>query len=110
MNAQFDSWQKSSHHAQATCSDCHLPHSFVPKWVAKARNGFHHSWAFTFQNFHEPIQITPPNAAILQHACIDCHAGLVHPLLESAAASKDDVQCVHCHQDVGHGARAGLGR
>ncbi|MGA9520852.1 MAG: cytochrome c nitrite reductase small subunit [Myxococcaceae bacterium] len=110
MDPQFDAWQKSSHHTVAVCNDCHLPHAFVPKWIAKARNGFNHGWAFTFQDFHEPIQITKPNAEILQHACIDCHGALVHPLLESAAAAEDVVQCVHCHLDVGHGARAGLGR
>lgn len=110
MNPQYDAWLKSSHHTVAGCNDCHLPHAFAPKWVAKARNGFNHSWAFTFQNFPEPIRITPANAEILQAACVDCHGALVHPLLDSATASGGEVQCVHCHDDVGHGERAGLGR
>ncbi len=29
MREQFDSWQKSSHHAAATCNDCHVPHSLI---------------------------------------------------------------------------------
>ena len=37
MQPQYDSWQKSSHHAVAGCVDCHLPHDFVGKYVAKAR-------------------------------------------------------------------------
>ena len=35
---------------------------------------------------------------------------LGYPLLQSAAASGSEARCVHCHDDVGHGQRAGLGR
>jgi cytochrome c nitrite reductase small subunit len=110
MSSQYDAWSKSSHHAVATCNSCHLPQEFIPKWLAKGQNGFNHSWGFTFQDFHEPILITPNNAKILQDNCLACHSQLVHPLLESANAKKDVVSCVHCHADVGHGPRAGLGR
>ena len=36
MEPQFNSWQKSSHHTVATCVDCHLPHDFIGKYIAKA--------------------------------------------------------------------------
>ena len=52
MQSQFESWQKSSHHAVAKCVDCHLPHDFIGKYIAKAENGYHHSRGFTFQDFH----------------------------------------------------------
>lgn len=81
MRPQYDSWLKSSHHAAATCVDCHLPPEFVRRYIAKADNGWRHSWAFTFQDFHEPIQITPRNADILQRNCVNCHAGVVHEML-----------------------------
>ena len=110
MEPQYDSWTKSSHHAVAKCVDCHLPHDFVPKYIAKADNGYRHSWAFTFQDFHEPIQITPRNARILQDNCVACHGEFVHPLVAGATTAEDAVKCVHCHADVGHGPRAGLGR
>ncbi|HSQ68820.1 MAG TPA: NapC/NirT family cytochrome c, partial [Steroidobacteraceae bacterium] len=57
MRPQFDSWQKGSHHAVAKCVDCHLPHDFVGKYLAKSENGYHHSKGFTLQDFHEPIMI-----------------------------------------------------
>src|ERR1043166_9012093 len=66
MRDQYDSWQKASHHSFAMCNDCHVPHDFVGKWLTKAGNGYHHSEAFTLQNFHEPIQIRPSNAAVLK--------------------------------------------
>jgi cytochrome c nitrite reductase small subunit len=109
MQSQYDSWQKSSHHAVAKCVDCHLPHDFVGKYVAKAENGWHHSKGFTLQDFHEPIMIKAKNAAILQRNCITCHGELAHGMLEEVNGSPDEVQCVHCHADVGHGEPAGLG-
>jgi cytochrome c nitrite reductase small subunit len=109
MQPQYDSWQKSSHHAVATCVACHLPHGLIAKYVSKAENGYHHSKAFTLQNFHEPIVITPKASRILQNNCLACHAGLVHEQVVRADTS-GEVQCVHCHRSVGHGAMAGLGR
>lgn len=109
MQPQFDSWQKSSHHAVATCVDCHLPHTFPAKYIAKAENGYHHSKAFTLQDFDEPIMIKEKNAAILQDNCVDCHQGLVHELISEAAYDQGTINCVHCHRSVGHGPTAGLG-
>ena len=109
MRPQFDSWQKGSHHAVAKCVDCHLPHDFVGKYIAKSENGYHHSKGFTLQDFHEPIMIKAKNARILQENCLSCHGDLVHELASSAGNFDDEVQCVHCHRSVGHGETTGLG-
>jgi cytochrome c nitrite reductase small subunit len=109
MQAQLDSWQKSSHHGVAVCVDCHLPRDFVGQYLAKAENGYRHSAAFTLQNFHEPIQITERNARILQSSCIECHGDFVHNLVEGSTTDPDAVRCVHCHRSVGHGGKVGLG-
>lgn len=103
MNSEYDSWVKSSHHMVATCSDCHLPHALVPKLIAKAMNGYHHSKGFTFQDFHEPIMIKPHNSRILQEACLGCHGGLVHDIVAGSTTDQNAVSCVHCHSSVGHG-------
>jgi cytochrome c nitrite reductase small subunit len=111
MRPQFRDWQKSSHHAVAACGDCHLPHDFVGKWLTKGLNGYHHSTAFTLQDFHEPIMIKPRNARVLQENCLRCHGDLVHDLVSArdARAAGDELSCVHCHATVGHGETAGLG-
>jgi cytochrome c nitrite reductase small subunit len=106
---QFDSWQKASHHTVATCVDCHLPHDFVGKYIAKAENGWNHSKAFTLQDFPEPIKITPKNADILQANCIQCHDGFVHEILRGSRSEDASIRCVHCHRSVGHGEIVGLG-
>ena len=109
MQPQYDSWQKSSHNAVAVCVDCHLPHNFIGKYIAKADNGWHHSKGFTLQNFHEPIMIKAPNARILQNNCLACHEDLVHELVANVNGSAEEVRCVHCHVTVGHGETTGLG-
>lgn len=109
MEPQYDSWQKASHHTVATCVDCHLPQDFVPKYIAKAENGYYHSKGFTLQDFHEPIVIKESNRRLLQDNCLRCHGDLVHDLVPGATDDPDFLQCVHCHSSVGHGERAGLG-
>jgi len=109
MRAQFDSWQKASHHTAATCVDCHLPHDFIGKYIAKAENGYNHSKAFTLQNFHEPIVITPKNSKILQANCVQCHLSMVADIAGKSHYSGKEPQCVHCHSTVGHGEKLGLG-
>jgi len=109
MRPQYDSWQKSSHHSVATCVDCHLPHDPVGKYMAKADNGYHHSKAFTLQNFHEPIQITEGNAQILEANCVACHSAIVDEMVEGMSGRLNDMRCVKCHAGVGHGDAVGLG-
>lgn len=108
MQPQYEGWMKSSHHAVAGCVDCHLPHDFVGKYMAKALNGYHHSAAFTLQDFHEPIVIKGGNRRILQDNCVACHQAVVHDTLGTARDGTAP-DCVHCHQTVGHGERAGIG-
>jgi len=103
MNDQYNSWQKASHHTAARCVDCHLPHDTIPKYIAKADNGFWHSKGFTFQDFHEPIMIKPRNSRILQENCMACHGDFVHEIVRGSSVGKDAVSCVHCHASVGHG-------
>jgi cytochrome c nitrite reductase small subunit len=104
MTPQYDSWQKSSHHTVAGCVDCHLPHTFFAKYLAKAENGYHHSRGFTLQDFHEPIMIKEKNSRILQHNCVACHEDMVHELFKRDVSDPDAVSCIHCHAGVGHGA------
>jgi cytochrome c nitrite reductase small subunit len=102
MREVYDSWAKAPHHNVAVCTDCHLPHDFIGKWLAKAENGWNHSKAFTLQNFHEPIRINKKNLEILEHNCKSCHTDTVHQMV-SEVKQDDSFGCLHCHADVGHG-------
>lgn len=105
MRDQFDGWQKASHHPHATCNDCHVPHDFIGKWFTKASNGYHHSEGFTFQNFHEPIQIKPSSARILNNNCLHCHRDYVREITSQRASIDESFNCVRCHDNIGHGPR-----
>lgn len=104
MQSKYDSWQKSGHRHVAVCNDCHLPHTFVGKWVTKADNGFFHSLAFTTGDFHEPIQIKPRNRRVTQSACLHCHEDFVNHMLPVKPGG-DMLLCIHCHGDAGHALR-----
>nr|WP_269129445.1 cytochrome c nitrite reductase small subunit [Ramlibacter alkalitolerans] len=108
MQAQYDAWQKASHHHVAVCNDCHLPRGFVGQYYAKARNGFNHAKAYTLQDFDEPIAIKAFNSDIVQDNCLACHRDLVHDAVMERGPA-EEASCVHCHAGAGHGERAGLG-
>jgi cytochrome c nitrite reductase small subunit len=106
MRDYYDSWQKSSHHSRAACNDCHTPHDIVPKYASKAENGMRHSWKFTFQTYPEPLHITQANLDNLQENCVSCHEGLVREIAgRTQHGMSPERTCMHCHADVGHGAR-----
>ena len=105
MQTHYDGWQKSSHHAVAVCNDCHTPHSFVGKYLTKAENGYHHSRAFTLQDFPDVIRIREKNARILRDSCLHCHASMVDHLVAHGGKDPEPMDCVRCHADVGHGPR-----
>jgi cytochrome c nitrite reductase small subunit len=100
MQEQYSGWLKSSHRAVAVCNDCHTP-SGVSKYVTKAANGFRHSFAFTTGLFHEPIQITPGNRDITEHACRKCHEDIVQAI-EGPNHESGTLECLRCHDSVGH--------
>ncbi len=114
MQPEYDAWQQASHHTSAVCVDCHLPESFIPKYLAKAENGWRHGKLFTTGGFVEPIEVQAAGRRILEDNCVRCHEGLTadmrgHGAIAASAAFDQKLPCTHCHADVGHGPRAGLG-
>lgn len=103
MREPYDAWQKGPHHAHASCNDCHVPHDILGKYLTKMEHGYRHSKGFTFQDFHEPIQIKPASLHIVEDNCVRCHAGLVGDVVGHAQVNGEHVSCVHCHASAGHG-------
>ena len=101
MQEQFDGWVRSTHHAAASCNDCHTPHDPFGKYSTKAKNGFWHSLRFTTGKFHEPIEIKPGNRSIVEHNCRSCHMTVV-AMMTAGYGHSDDLSCVRCHGSVGH--------
>ena len=101
MDNHYRAWSRSSHHAVATCNDCHTPPGLIPKYATKATNGFHHSVAFTTGRFPEPLRITPRNAAVTEKACRKCHGDIVQAI-EKPHPRGEPLSCIRCHSTVGH--------
>ncbi|MBN1518357.1 cytochrome c nitrite reductase small subunit [Candidatus Sumerlaeota bacterium] len=101
MQNHLDGWAKSSHHAVATCNDCHTPHAFIPKYMTKASNGWHHSWAFTTGDFPERIQITEGNRKVAEDSCRKCHQDITLEI-DPGHSGSQPLECLHCHWSVGH--------
>lgn len=112
MREQYDGWLHSSHHTAAVCNDCHTPPGLLAKYYVKARNGFWHSFYFTFGGYPEPIQITAGNRAVTEQTCRGCHGSIVDAIdgafavpahlrgMRDAVAAQ--TPCTTCHRSVGH--------
>lgn len=117
MNDQYNAWSSSSHHSKATCNDCHVPHdSVLSKYLVKAEHGYRHSKGFTFNDFHEPIRMTPGSRTVVIDNCVRCHDAMTHDIRLSAGGrgsgvgsgvnseGGNAVDCIHCHASVAHGS------
>ncbi len=103
MREQFDGWQKATHHAFATCNDCHVPQTLAMKYYTKAEHGYRHSAAFTLMNFHEPIEMKSSSTNVVLHNCVRCHSGLIRELHPGTNKPNEQLDCLNCHRSVGHG-------
>ena len=102
MNDQYGGWIKSSHHAAATCNDCHTPHNFIGKYAVKASNGFFHSFYFTTDKYPDNIQITKFDLEVVERACRHCHEALTEAIDGQSVHGQGAIHCTRCHSSVGH--------
>ncbi len=98
MQSHYDGWLKSSHHAVATCNDCHIPAGPIESKVVKGLNGARHSYAFTAGNVPDALQARPQDVQVLEQQCRRCHSQLLMALPDGG----ENLSCVRCHTSVGH--------
>ena len=117
MNTQYATWQHSSHAQRANCVDCHLPRdNMVNKYIAKAKDGYNHTVAFTFNTYKNAIKISDDGAKRVQENCISCHASINANVVSNSDLNHkyDDPsvatgrRCWECHKEVPHGKVRGL--
>lgn len=113
MNDVYHDYSNSVHarkingKPRATCSDCHLPHSFVSKWIAKAESGVSHAYSFTFKLNDLPTHLSANKKSkeMVQNNCVRCHiesVGVVVNPTTTKGHLDGELQCVSCHKNVGH--------
>ena len=97
MQGHYAGWLAAPHHQVATCNDCHTPAGLISKYVVKAANGWHHSYAFTVGGYPDAIRARPESRAVVEANCRRCHAELI-----DAISHGGDTSCIRCHASVGH--------
>ncbi|MBZ7930100.1 cytochrome c nitrite reductase small subunit [Campylobacter molothri] len=112
MNEVYNEYMQGPHskkfkgEPRATCVDCHLPHEFFAKWIAKAQSGLGHAYAFTFKLDELPTNLSANNKSreIIQQNCIHCHADFTQTAINATTNphAHDSLKCISCHKDVGH--------
>lgn len=112
MNEVYNDYLKGSHSKKvagkprATCNDCHLPHGFVEKWIAKAESGVGHAYAFTFKLDVLPTNLsaTQKSKGMIQDNCVRCHSEMVSNVVNPTTNphGNSSLSCVSCHNGVGH--------
>lgn len=117
MNTQYATWQHSSHGQRATCIECHLPtDSTLKKYIAKARDGWNHSVAFTLNTYDNTMVISEDGAKRVQSNCISCHKSVTSTLTTNSdkyhqfadPSVETGRKCWSCHKGVPHGKVRGL--
>src|SRR5574338_107027 len=73
MDAVYEGWYHATHQSWATCVDCHTPHSFIPKYLYKAKSGMNHVTMFSLGHIPEPLRAAEDTQRIVQANCIRCH-------------------------------------
>lgn len=118
MNTQYATWQHSAHAQRATCIECHLPtnEGMLAKYIAKAKDGWNHSVAFTLNTYDNAIKISDDGAKRVQKNCISCHQSVTSTLVSNSDQyhnfENPEVatgrKCWSCHKGVPHGKVRGL--
>jgi cytochrome c nitrite reductase small subunit len=103
MDYVYEGWYHGGHKEWATCNDCHTPHALIPKYIVKAKSGYHHVTAFMFGNIPDAIRAKQESREVVQENCIRCHTEAVSNLVDNPMPM--DRYCFECHRSVAHGER-----
>jgi cytochrome c nitrite reductase small subunit len=103
MDAAYEGWYHAGHQEWTTCNDCHTPHALIPKYIIKAKSGYHHVTTFLFGEIPDAIRAKESSRAVVQENCIRCHEVTVS--MVAAGAEDADRYCFACHRSTAHGER-----
>jgi cytochrome c nitrite reductase small subunit len=105
MNTQYATWQRSSHHNVATCTDCHVPHNNVlDKYYFKAKDGMRHAFVFAFRLEPQVIRLSHGADKVIQDNCRRCHSHAMQAInVARSGTESHTLLCWECHRDVPHG-------
>lgn len=99
MEAEVASYQESTHVNEASCGDCHIPHSVVSGSYYKAYTGAKDA-LFTIAGQTSNIEASDTGKRVIQNNCIECHRETVEEIGNTML--QDGRYCFDCHRSVRH--------
>ena len=115
MTPYYASWSHSSHGRDATCNDCHVPHSsLLAKYGFKAMDGMKHVAYFVTHSERQAIMAEDASAQVIMDNCIRCHTQLNQEFVKTGridfmmAKRGEGKACWDCHRNVPHGGMNSL--
>ena len=115
MTPYYASWSHSSHGRDATCNDCHVPHSsLVAKYGFKTMDGLKHVAYFVTHSERQAIMAEDASAEVIMDNCIRCHTQLNQEFVNTGridymmAKRGEGKACWDCHRNVPHGGMNSL--
>lgn len=110
MTPYYATWSHSSHGRDATCNDCHVPHtSIVAKYLFKGMDGMKHVGYFVTRSEHQAIMAEEASSEVIMDNCIRCHTEINTEFVNTGkidymqAKRGEGLACWDCHSQVPHG-------
>lgn len=110
MSPYYATWSHSSHGRDATCNDCHVPHSSLfAKYFFKGMDGMKHVGYFVTRSERQAIMAEDGSAEVIMDNCIRCHKELNTEFVKTGkidymlAKRGEGKACWDCHRQVPHG-------
>ena len=117
MTPYYATWAHSSHGRDATCNDCHVPHSSIAaKYLFKGMDGMKHVAYFVTRSERQAIMAEEASSEVIMDNCIRCHTELNTRDVRTGkigymqAKCGEGMACWDCHRDVAHGGMNTLSR
>lgn len=115
MTPYYATWSHSSHHRDATCNDCHVPHdNILHKYLFKGMDGMKHVAYFVTRSERQAIMAEEASSEVIMNNCIRCHTQLNQEFVKAGridymmAKRGEGKACWDCHRDVPHGGMNSL--
>jgi sulfatase modifying factor 1 len=120
------SWRLSTHYNNPSgsiihCTDCHLPPQRHGYLLAKAKHGIKDAYGYFFKdsasiNWQGKKLLENAKGFVYEESCLKCHQNLFPVTLSVNGSnahlfyttSKDPLNCINCHLNVGHYDRNAL--
>jgi len=115
MTPYYTTWSHSSHGRDATCNDCHVPHSSIAaKYLFKGMDGMKHVAYFITHSEKQAIMAETMSAEVIMDNCVRCHTQLNQEFVKTGridymlAKKGEGKACWDCHRTVPHGGMNSL--